>query len=322
MFKKGFVGLMVFAMILTMVGAVTVPARAASDGDLIKMAGNSAVYYLNGGKRYVFPNQKTYNTWYADFSKVVTISESEMVGYPLGGNVTYRPGTRLVKITTVPTVYAVEPGGALRSIVSEANALALYGSNWNKMIDDVPDAFFVNYSVGAALTEGVYPTGTLVKASGSSTVYYIDGTTKRPVATGTAFEANGFSWANVLTASSLSGYTDGTSITGKETFSTVAGSGTTTGPAAGGTVTVALASLPLLRYHFDTTKAQVNGSFCDRILQLQLMALGYFEIQENWYFCDTDLRPCISMRATQNCMRAVPCLPVTRLSPAAVVYSL
>ncbi|NMC51435.1 hypothetical protein GYA54_01755 [Candidatus Kuenenbacteria bacterium] len=242
MFKKGFVGLMVFAMILTMVGAVTVPARAASDGDLIKMAGNSAVYYLNGGKRYVFPNQKTFNTWYADFSKVVTISESEMVGYPLGGNVTYRPGTRLVKITTVPTVYAVEPGGALRSIVSEANAKSLWGDNWNKMIDDVPDAFFVNYSVGAALTEGVYPTGTLVKASGSSTVYYIDGTTKRPVATGTAFEANGFSWANVLTASSLSGYTDGTSITGKETFSTVAGSGTTTGPAAGGTVTVALAS--------------------------------------------------------------------------------
>ncbi|NMB48127.1 hypothetical protein GYA13_01615 [Candidatus Kuenenbacteria bacterium] len=243
MFKKGFVGLMVFAMVLTMgVTAFTGTAEAVADGSCVKVAGSATVFYVNGGKAYVFPNEKTYKTWYPDFTNVVTISSTELATYTISGNVTYRPGTRLVKITDVATVYAVEPGGVLRSIVSEANAKALYGDNWNKMIDDVPTGFFVNYTVGSALTEGMYPSGTLVKASGSATTYYIDGTTKRPIATGTAFEANGLNWANVLTASSLSGYTDGTSVTAKEdAIANVAGSASAN-TATGSSVTVALAA--------------------------------------------------------------------------------
>ncbi|KKS39855.1 MAG: hypothetical protein UV02_C0053G0005 [Candidatus Kuenenbacteria bacterium GW2011_GWA2_42_15] len=243
MFKKGFVGLMVFAMILTMaVTAFTGTAKAVADGSVVKVAGSATVFYINGGKAYVFPNEKTYKTWYPDFSNVVTISSTELGTYTISGNVTYRPGTKMVKITDVATVYAVEPGGVLRSIVSEANAKALYGDNWNKKIEDVPTGFFVNYTVGSALTEGKYPTGTVITQTGSSTVYYIDGTTKRPVATGTAFEVNAFNWSNVLTASSLAGYTDGTSITAKEEALTNVAGSASSGPAAGGTVTVALAS--------------------------------------------------------------------------------
>ncbi|MFH1890257.1 MAG: hypothetical protein ABIJ91_01680 [Candidatus Kuenenbacteria bacterium] len=242
MMKKSIIGFIAFTMVLTMAaGVFTSSARAASDGDLIKMDGYPAVYYLNGGKRYVFPNAKTYNTWYSDFSGVVTISQSEMETYPLGGNVTYRPGTRLVKIQTVPTVYSVEPNGALRSILSEANAIALYGSVWNTIIDDVPDAFFVNYTVGDDLVEGKYPTGTITKEEGAATTYYIDGDDKRPIATGDAFDANNLNWSYLVTASDLSGYSDGTSISGAETgLTTVAGSGG--GAVVDGSVTVALAS--------------------------------------------------------------------------------
>jgi len=239
--KKGFIVFMALAMILSYGVVFTGSANAASDGDLIKMDGNSTVYYLNGGKRYVFPNQKTFMTWYANFNGVVTISQSEMEGYPLGGNVTYRPGTRLVKITTVPTVYAVEPGGVLRSIVSEANAIALYGSVWNTIIDDVPDSFFVNYTVGSDLTAGMYPTGTLVKEEGSATTYYVDGSTKRPIATGAAFDANMFNWSYLVTTTALSGYTDGTSITAAEAGLTTV-SGTGGGVAQAGSVDVALSS--------------------------------------------------------------------------------
>src|SRR3989339_1345558 len=98
---------------------------AAQAGDLIKMDGLSSVYYLGAdGKRYVFPNEATYFSWYSDFSGVVTISASELQSYPIGGNVTMRPGTELVKITTDPSVYAVEPNGVLRKIQSEAQAAA------------------------------------------------------------------------------------------------------------------------------------------------------------------------------------------------------
>ena len=116
---------------------------------LIKSLSSSGVYYCGrDGFRYVFPNEKTYSTWYTDFAGVIIVSETDLAAIPLGGNVTYRPGVRMVKITTDPKVYAVAPGGVLRPIASEAVAAALYGPNWNQLIDDVPDAFFVNYTVG------------------------------------------------------------------------------------------------------------------------------------------------------------------------------
>lgn len=136
-------------------------AFAAVSGDLIKLqcTGNnvsvcSSVYYLGGdNKRYVFPNEKTYMTWYSDFSSLTIVSQTEMESYGIGGNVTYRPGVKMIKITTDPKVYAVEKNGTLRWVESEAVAMALYGANWNQMIDDVPDPFFVNYTVGSSVSE-------------------------------------------------------------------------------------------------------------------------------------------------------------------------
>jgi hypothetical protein len=59
----------------------------------------------------------------------------------------------MVKIMSDPHVYAVARGGVLRWVTSEAVAARLFGSGWNKMIDDVSDAFFVNYTLGAPITE-------------------------------------------------------------------------------------------------------------------------------------------------------------------------
>jgi hypothetical protein len=118
----------------------------------IKSRFNSGVYYCGvDGRRYVFPNQKTHDTWYGDFAGVIELSDAEIAAISLGGNVTYRPGVRMVKIQTDPKVYAVAAGGVLRWVRTEAAAERLYGANWNQMIDDVPDAFFVNYTVGEAI---------------------------------------------------------------------------------------------------------------------------------------------------------------------------
>jgi hypothetical protein len=114
----------------------------------IKAKGMDTLYYCGrDGKRYVFPNKKTHDTWYDSFNGVVEIALADMQKIPLGGNVTYRPGSRLVKITTSPEVFAVAADGILR-YVSEAAAIRLYGPEWNKHIDDIPDAFFADYQIG------------------------------------------------------------------------------------------------------------------------------------------------------------------------------
>lgn len=124
-------------------------------GDLITSDQTKAVYYFApDGRRYVFPNEKTYFTWYPDFSEVRTISHVRLQALPLGrSNVTYRPGVKMIKITTDPRTYVVERGGILRHLVSEEIAKTLYGLNWNDVIEDVPDPFFTNYRVGTPVDQ-------------------------------------------------------------------------------------------------------------------------------------------------------------------------
>ncbi len=248
-FRKTVVYSLIAALLAWTAGAVLmalVPTAqaAVADGSLVKTADRSAVYYVNGGKRYVFPDQNTYKTWFADFSSVQTISQSELENYLIGGNVTYRPGTYMIKITSDSKTYAVEPGGVLRWVTSEQVAKDLYGDNWNMMIRDVSDAFFVNYAMGADITSSTYPTGTLVKMANDSTIYYIDGSSKRAFADQAAFDANGFQMMHVITTSmDLGSYSNGTAISGAESdLMTVAGPGSSSPVSAGSGLTVALAS--------------------------------------------------------------------------------
>jgi hypothetical protein len=154
--KKAFSSFVSLTTILWSVGGTlafpgVASAATLASGNLIKASGPAVYYYAADGKRYVFPNEKTYFTWYSGFSSVMTITDAELAAITIGGNVTYRPGVKMVKITTDPKVYAIAKGGVLRHVPTEACATTLYGSNWNTQIEDVPDAFFVNYMVGAAI---------------------------------------------------------------------------------------------------------------------------------------------------------------------------
>ncbi len=131
----------------------------ASPGDLVKLACPAApdvndpckavYFYATDGKRHAFPHEKVYFTWYTDFDDVMIVSAEFLASLPLGKNVTYHPGTRMVKFITMPTVFTVSRGGVLRPIASEDVAQSLYGENWNQHIDDISDTFFGNYTFGA-----------------------------------------------------------------------------------------------------------------------------------------------------------------------------
>jgi len=138
---------------LMLFSAVTTNAKnTVSAGTVIKGTGNSTLYYVaEDGKRYVFPNANTYFSWFDDFSQVEEVALDTLYEIPLGGNVTYKPGALLVKIQTDPKVYAVGANGKLKWLKTEDVAKVLYGDSWNKLVDDVPDSFFTNYEVEAAI---------------------------------------------------------------------------------------------------------------------------------------------------------------------------
>ncbi len=238
--RKFFIVSVMVLTVIAMSGAFVTPVKAsASAGDLIKMDGLSSVYYLgDDGKRYVFPNETTYFSWYADWSGVVTVPAAELQSYAIGGNIVMRPGTKLVKITTDPSVYTVEPNGTLRKIQSEAQATALFGTNWNQRVVDVPDAFFTNYTVGSVLADGTYSVGSLIKNTGGSDIYYYDGTNYRMFASEAVFAANRYNMADVITGT-VTG--SGTNITTAE-FVNTAQSGGTTPVSVGTGLMISLAS--------------------------------------------------------------------------------
>jgi hypothetical protein len=141
---------------------ITPPGLNPNPGSLIKLACaanaiandpcTSVYYYGTDGKRHAFPNDKVYATWYSGFGSVQTVTQAFLSSLPLGKNVTYRPGTRLVKFQSLNTVYAVSRYGVLRAISSEAVARALYGDAWGGAVHDVSDVFYMNYMFGTEIT--------------------------------------------------------------------------------------------------------------------------------------------------------------------------
>jgi len=142
----------VLSMLLALGGlplAAAAQGAEVTPGSLIKGEGSAAVYYVDEDlTRHVFPNGRIFLSWFENFDGIIVLTDAELAAYPLAGNVPYKPGKIMVKIQTDPRTYAVDEGGTLRWIKTEAAARALYGSDWNRKIHDLSDAFFNDYQNG------------------------------------------------------------------------------------------------------------------------------------------------------------------------------
>lgn len=140
--------------LLTLALLAPLAVRAESPtGLLIKTASSPAVYFAYNGKRFVFPNEGVYKSWYDHFDDVVIVSDQDLAELPLGGNVTYRPGT-LIKIESDPRVYAVSQGGLIHWLTNETVAREIYGDGWSALVRDVPVTSFADYDEDEPIEEG------------------------------------------------------------------------------------------------------------------------------------------------------------------------
>lgn len=125
--------------------------KTGCEGDVYPNDPCTAVYFYGvDGKRHAFPTEAIFKSWYSDFDDVVVLSKSVMSDIPLGKNVTYRPGERMVKFSN-NTVYAVSYAGLLRPIANEEIAEALFDEDWISLIETVDDVFYGNYRIGATI---------------------------------------------------------------------------------------------------------------------------------------------------------------------------
>jgi M6 family metalloprotease-like protein len=123
-----------------------------SPGDLIKASGPAVYLVAEDGKRLAFPNEPTYFSWYRDFSGVKIVSDADLASLALGGLITVRPGN-MAKLETDSKIYAVSKGGKLRYLSTSNIAKTIFGSDWQKKIITVNDAFASSYSYGDQITD-------------------------------------------------------------------------------------------------------------------------------------------------------------------------
>ena len=216
--KRLFVFSLVITTVLWSFGGLTVKAEGSyGAGSLLAKEGveGTAVYYIGSDdQKYIFPDGKTYSTWYADFNDVVRVSVDELDMYDNGGTVTYRAGTKLVTHSDTNKIYAIGTGGVAHWIPTAEVAEALYGANWGSMVMDVIPGFFSSYADGADLSD-TYPNGTLLQL-GEDMYYVVDGDV-RTFADSDAFDANNFDYDNLIEVADVDAYGTGESVTGEET---------------------------------------------------------------------------------------------------------
>ncbi len=136
-------------------------------GNLIKASGIHSVYYFGSdGKRYLFPTTIELDSWYApidytylpahDYNQiclsVLEITEQQLANIPIGAQqVTRRPGAHVIGITTDPKRYVVDTHRVLRW-ASPQILEQIYGGPVDVRTFLTPDAFFVNYLMGASIS--------------------------------------------------------------------------------------------------------------------------------------------------------------------------
>jgi hypothetical protein len=147
-------------------------------GQLVRSQTVSTVYYVGvDGRRYVFPNETTYFTWYPNFNGVQFLPDATIAAMPIGPLVPLRPGIKLMKYPSVPKVFAVEPGGQLRWIPDEATLTRL-GYRLNQVVD-MNEAFVAGYHEGPSLTGPA--DGSVVAPAGGTQLYIIRNGLRRPI---------------------------------------------------------------------------------------------------------------------------------------------
>ncbi|MDO8462978.1 MAG: hypothetical protein Q7S96_01745 [bacterium] len=160
------------------------PTLGLTTNTHVKSPVGTAVYTIGpDNKRYTYPNEMTYKSWHDTFAHVGAVADTSLAVHALGGIMTIRGGTWLVKIESDPKVYAVEPGGILRWVETEARARLLFGEDWNKQVVDVPVSFWPSYTLGTPLGADIHPTGTLVRSD--DTILYVERGVLRPVRSNT-----------------------------------------------------------------------------------------------------------------------------------------
>lgn len=158
-------------------GPVIVQDDTIASRTLVTAPDLGTIYYLNDDQeRVVFPDEQTFLSWYENYDDVEQLSREKLESFPLSGrNATIRPGTLLITIASSPQVWVISHPKNLHWMSGgEAQAIGIFGANWEQRLVDLPEYYFVNYIQDSDFSVAdTYPVGLLVHVKSNDQYYLI-----------------------------------------------------------------------------------------------------------------------------------------------------
>lgn len=113
-----------------------------ADGDLFMIedaTAGASVYWFTGGYKRPFASEKAFLSWFPSFDRVAIkrVKKDEISYLSWGPAMTYKPGSRMIKVPDDPKVYNIQADGTVCHVKDEKDAAKLFGSKWNKKVDDL-----------------------------------------------------------------------------------------------------------------------------------------------------------------------------------------
>ncbi len=158
MTKKYLLGGLIMVCALFGVQYVFAQANPITDGMLLKSPKHTAVYQYQYGTRRPFASNKVYYTWYQNFENVTEITVKEMEEIKLGNPMSIKPDEALLKFPLNPRIYSVGVDSdygteaVLRHIPHAGAATALFGDDWEDMIIELPELYYLFYVEGGEIS--------------------------------------------------------------------------------------------------------------------------------------------------------------------------
>ncbi len=303
------------SMLLSFVAVMPVQAVTIADGDLVKTADSSAVYYIQGSNKRVFPHYNVYLSWGypEDFSTVKTVTASELAAYEDANPMPFRDGS-LFRGTAASlgdkdatAVFYVEDA-KLRPVLSEQVYQGLFSDpDWVRVTwvpDDLLSKF--DYEMGSDITSSsTHPDGAIVQYEGESQKYLIQDGKKRAISDA-AFSANRYKESMVITIESSETYANGSAITGVESGLLTpgwVGESVAAGALSASLVSVAGATLPggatnvsllSVRFTAGSSAATITG------LTFKRSGIGAYNDWDALYVYEGDTRITASSRSLNS----------------------
>lgn len=131
-------------------GNALMDASRHPNGMLVKSASSTTVYLIDGTNKRPVTSPTSFVSWGYRWDRIVTISSSELTGYPTGSILQVRPGA-LVKGSGA-TVYICDYTGGVqyKRPISSAPMFDALGLHWEDILG-ISDAELATYTAGAAI---------------------------------------------------------------------------------------------------------------------------------------------------------------------------